>query len=107
MMKVSTVITQFSTLFMLCICLLLNGVPSTTLANEGKIDLNTATPQQLQTLKGIGKALAKRIVQFRKEHGPFTTIQDIQKVSGIGKDTFSNLEHAVTIGTRHISDKTQ
>ncbi len=78
---------------------MLGGMLSTVLANEGKVDLNTATSKQLQMLKGVGKELAKRIVQFREEHGPFTSIQDLQKVKGIGKNKFFNLKDVVTVGT--------
>ena len=49
-----------------------------------KISINTAQTDELDVLPGIGPALADRIVVYRKEHGPFRTVEDIKKVKGIG-----------------------
>ncbi len=49
-----------------------------------KISINTARIDELDVLPGIGPALADRIVVYRKEHGPFRTVEDIKKVKGIG-----------------------
>lgn len=49
-----------------------------------KIPINTAQTDELDVLPGIGPALADRIVAYRKEHGPFKTVEDIKKVKGIG-----------------------
>lgn len=49
-----------------------------------KISINTAQTDELDVLPGIGPALADRIVVYRKEHGPFKTVEDIKKVKGIG-----------------------
>jgi competence ComEA-like helix-hairpin-helix protein len=48
------------------------------------IPINTATAAQLDALPGIGPALAQRIIDYRTEHGPFTSIDDLTKVRGIG-----------------------
>jgi len=53
----------------------------------GPLDLNTATASQLETVPGIGPALAGRIVEYRKQHGPFKTYEELDRVSGIGKAT--------------------
>lgn len=52
-----------------------------------KLDLNLATKAQLETLPGIGKALAERIVAFR-EKTPFKVVRDLKKIPGIGEATF-------------------
>lgn len=66
-------------------------------AGEGKIDVNTATVEELQTLPGIGKEIAQRIVQYRQNHGPFTQIDELKNVKGIGKGKLVKLQEHVTI----------
>ena len=55
------------------------------------VDLNAANPEQLDTLPGIGPALAARIVAYRDEHGPFTEVEQLNKVKGIGARTLEKL----------------
>lgn len=64
----------------------------------GPIDLNRATVEQLQTLPGIGPAIAARIVQHRDQHGPFRAPGDLRDVSGIGEKRFQDLADLVTVG---------
>ena len=52
--------------------------------STGPIDLNTATPAELEELPGIGPATAAAIVEHREEHGPFASVDDLTDVSGIG-----------------------
>lgn len=73
------------------------GPPSPAVANGGKINLNTATVEQLDSLWGVGPVLAKRIVEYRLRHGPFRRIEDIQKVRGIGPAVFSRNRHRLTV----------
>ena len=63
----------------------------------GKIDINTADPQQLQSLSGIGPHLARRIVEYRDQHGPFSSPGDITSVPGIGEKTYQRLQDRITI----------
>jgi competence ComEA-like helix-hairpin-helix protein len=49
------------------------------------LDINAATALELQSLPGIGRVLASRIVEYRKEHGPFTQVSDLLRVEGIGE----------------------
>lgn len=55
------------------------------------VDLNAASPEQLDALPGIGPALAARIVAYRDEHGPFTEVEQLNKVKGIGARTLEKL----------------
>ena len=55
------------------------------------VDLNAASPEQLDALPGIGPALAARIVAYRDEHGPFTEVEQLNKVKGIGVRTLEKL----------------
>ena len=69
-----------------------------TIAYDGRIDLNTATVQQLQLLPGIGPTLAQRIIDYREEHGNFTTIEELMEVNGIGEKKFEDMKPYVKIG---------
>lgn len=61
------------------------------------LDLNSATAAELETLPGIGPALAGRIVAYREEHGPFTSVEDLLQVSGIGPATLERLRPLVYV----------
>ncbi len=63
-----------------------------TPGTPGIIGINTATIEELQTLPGIGPALAERIIEFREGTGPFTSFEDLDLVSGIGPAMLENLE---------------
>ena len=55
------------------------------------IDINRATLDDLITLPGIGPALAQRIIDYRREHGPFRSVEELERVSGIGPQTVQGL----------------
>ena len=61
------------------------------------LSLNSATLAQLDTLPGIGPVMANRIFAYRKLNGPFTLIEDLKKVSGIGDVTFAEISKLVRI----------
>jgi len=62
----------------------------------GKIDLNKATAEQLTSLPGIGESIAARIVEYRAKT-PFTSIEQIMEVKGIGQKTFDKIKDLITI----------
>ncbi len=61
-------------------------------ANESKINLNTATKEELESVNGIGPSLADAILQYRTENGRFGKIEDLNEVSGIGDKTYEKLK---------------
>ncbi|GAB6074869.1 ComEA family DNA-binding protein [Nautilia lithotrophica] len=61
-----------------------------------KININTATMQELHSLKGIGHIKAVAIMEYRKKH-PFKKIEDIMKVKGIGKKTFEKIKDEIEV----------
>ena len=71
-----------------------NTTPSNS--KQGTVNINTATLEELQTIKGIGKKKAEAILQYRKEHGAFRTKKDLLQVKGIGKKALEALESQVT-----------
>lgn len=64
---------------------------------DGRLDLNRASVAELEELPGIGPVLAARIVAWRDEHGPFTTVGQLRDVPGIGERTFQNLADLLSI----------
>ncbi len=61
-----------------------NSISLTPVTSSTAININTATAPELESLPGIGPSLAASIIAFRQEHGPFTEIEDLLAVSGIG-----------------------
>lgn len=66
-------------------------------AAGARVDLNTATAGQLESLPGVGPVLAQRIVDWRNQHGRFAGVQQLRDVSGIGDKIFSGLKDLVTV----------
>ncbi|MGI5215622.1 ComEA family DNA-binding protein [Plantactinospora sp. CA-290183] len=63
----------------------------------GKVNLNTATPAQLDALPGVGPVLAQRIVEHREQHGGFRSVGDLRQVNGIGDARYEDLKDLVTV----------
>ena len=82
---------------------LLNTKPQSdsepTVNNDGKLDINTASQQQLQMLPGIGEVLAQRIVDYREENGDFQTIEELMNVQGIGEAKFAGMKQRIKVST--------
>jgi competence protein ComEA len=66
-------------------------------ASAQKININRAEPWLLEALPGIGEVLAQRIVDYRSENGPFRTVEDLVKVSGIGSATLEQIRDFITV----------
>jgi len=64
----------------------------------GTVDVNTASEKALTTLPGIGPVKARRIIAYRKAHGPFHSVDELRRVKGIGKMTVAGLRHRVRFG---------
>jgi competence ComEA-like helix-hairpin-helix protein len=75
-----------------------NSVPTSLTSDKesGKLNINTATEQQLMDLPGIGEVTAERILKYRKERGKFTTIEDLRGVKGISKNKLERLSPMIT-----------
>ncbi len=63
----------------------------------GKININTATAAQLESLPGIGPTYAKRIIEYRTANGGFKAIDQIQNIKGIGAKTYAKFKDLITI----------
>lgn len=74
------------------------GIVDTSHVNAGRVDINTATVDELDTLPGIGPTTAQSIVDYRLQNGPFQVIQDIQNVPGIGPATFAQIQDYINVG---------
>ncbi len=64
---------------------------------QAKININTATAEELSILKGIGEKKAASIMEYRENHGHFTKIEDIKNVKGIGDKIFEEIKDSITI----------
>jgi competence protein ComEA len=67
-------------------------------ASNGLININTASLGDLEQLPGIGPVIAQRIIEFREFYGPFTSIDQLDEVTGISPDMVDELRPLVTVG---------
>ena len=74
----------------------LQGVVETCVNKVG-VDLNTASAPLLAYISGINKTIAKNIVAYREANGPFTSVEEIMEVDGIGEGKFADLEGRITV----------
>ena len=88
-----------------CECETINVSSDTSVSNSNSqnsnnnsiISINTASESELTTLDGIGPSKAKAIIEYRNANGPFKTIEDIKKVSGIGDAAFEKIKNRITV----------
>lgn len=66
------------------------------------VNLNTATKDELIALPGIGPAKAQSIVDYRNQHGPFKSIEEIRKVKGIGEKLFTQIKPELQLGAGKV-----
>ena len=71
---------------------------SYVLAETNKININTATVEELVSLPGIGNKIANRIIEYREKNDNFKTIEEIMNVKGIGKKKFKKIKQLITVG---------
>ena len=71
------------------------GATSKEASKEGKVNINTATVEELKTLKGVGEKKAEAIIDYRKKNGSFKTKEDLMKVRGIGKKLFESFQERI------------
>ena len=65
--------------------------------DDGRVNLNTATREELMALPGIGEAKADSILNYREEHGGFKTIEELMQIPGIKKGVFEKLKDSITV----------
>ncbi|RLE80327.1 hypothetical protein DRO21_05360 [archaeon] len=75
------------------------GEPNIHVISQKKVNLNTATFEELLSLPGVGPTIANEIIKYREKH-KFTKITDIMKVRGIGKKKFARLKDLICVNER-------
>lgn len=73
------------------------GKAGTTQGSNGCVNINTADEKELDSLPGIGPAMAKRIIEYRESQGGFQHIEDIKKIKGIGEAKFNKMKDKICI----------
>jgi competence protein ComEA len=77
------------------------SLPTLSMADDSspKIDVNTTTVKQLTSIPGIGESKAAAIVMYRKDHGAFQSLEDLDDVSGIGPKKLAKISPYLTVGS--------
>ena len=65
---------------------------------HGKLNINTASAQELMELPGIGEVIANRIIAHRQKFGPFSSVDDLLLIKGIGEARLNKIKDYITIG---------
>ena len=63
----------------------------------GKVNINSASKEELMTLSGIGASKAEMIIKYREENGGFKEITDLMKISGIKQNSFNKIKDKITV----------
>ena len=74
-----------------------NEVAVQQVQNDGKVNLNSATKEQLMTLPGVVESKASLIIQYREEHGRFQKIEDVMNISGIKEGLFNKIKEYIKV----------
>jgi len=83
----------------LIMCLALAGTAAAV------VNVNTATKEELTTIKGIGDKRAQEIIDYRKKNGDFKSVDELEKVPGIGPGTMKQIRSQVTVSGKTATDK--
>ena len=75
-----------------------NSEPTEETKATGKVNINTATAEELEALPGIGPVYAQRIVDYRSQHGPFSNLLELTNVTGIGLERVNQIMDYATVG---------
>ena len=97
MMFTRKVKTAFAVLLAF-LALTVTGAYSGQTAPKGKVNINTASAAELETLPRIGPKVAQRIVDYRTQHGDFKRVEEIMKVRGIGQKLFDLIKDRIMVG---------
>jgi len=93
--------TKIAYVFLLCIVMVIGSLSALAQkpdpASTDKINLNSASAEQLESLPGIGPVTAKRIVDYRAKIGKFKQIEEIINIEGIGEKKFERIKDRLTI----------
>ena len=92
MRKVSMVVLTLMTVVMM-----MAWAAPTMAEDMAKVNINTATREQLISLKGIGESYADRIIEYREKNGPFQAPEDLLKVKGIGEKTLEANQDRIVV----------
>jgi competence protein ComEA len=85
--------------------LVLVMVVAITGAAGAAVNINTATKEELTSLKGVGDKRAQDIIDYRKKHGPFKSVDDLEKVPGIGPGFMKGIRSQITTGSKSGAEK--
>lgn len=86
-------------LLALIMCLALAGTAAAV------VNINTATKEELTTIKGIGDKRAQEIIDYRKKNGDFKSVDELEKVPGIGPGTMKQIRSQLTVSGKTATDK--
>jgi comEA protein len=74
-----------------------------TKAGDQKININTASLEELVKLPRIGPKIAQRVIDYRKANGNFKKVEELMKIKGIGEKTFNQLKDLITVGPENAT----